>query len=166
MIKGGWGRDIASPTCVEVWQPDAPISPHITFPQKKIFKNCISKNILLTSLSRRCHSIWALAKAQGSQDSFFCNLIDNLSHKNSSKGLLKKTHNFFPKGSTLRGVFSLTHLLWTLEKFWQNQHNTTISFPSLFVFARKQLLQILFFLYEIKKKNIWTRKTRQPFCQW
>ena len=112
---------------------------------KKIFKNCISKNILLTSLSRRCHSIWALAKAQGSQDSFFCNLIDNLSHKNSSKGLLKKTHNFFPKGSTLRGVFSLTHLLWTLEKFWQNQHNTTISFPSLFVFARKQLLQILFF---------------------
>ena len=86
--------------------------------------------------------------------------------KTRQKVFLKRHTYFFPKGSTLRGVFSLTHLLWTLEKFWQNQHNTTISFPSLFVFARKQLLQILFFLYEIKKKNIWTRKTRQPFCQW
>ena len=43
LIKGG--RDIASPTCVEVWQPDAPISPHITFPQKKKYLKIVSQKI-------------------------------------------------------------------------------------------------------------------------
>ena len=83
LIKGGWGRDIASPTCVEVWQPDAPISPRHFL--KKIFKNCLKK-YLLTSLSRRCHSIWARFSCLGWLTNDFIRLL-------------------CIKGSTIRGVF-------------------------------------------------------------
>ena len=66
-----------------MWQPDAPISPRHFL--KKIFKNCLKK-YLLTSLSRRCHSIWARFSCLGWLTNDFIRLL-------------------CIKGSTIRGVF-------------------------------------------------------------
>ena len=124
LIKGGWGRDIASPTCVEVWQPDALISPHITFPQKKKkYLKIVSQKIFCWQVYQGDVIVFELwQKHKVHKILIFLQFDWQFISQKLVKRSFKKDTYFFSKGSTLRGVFSLLYLLWTLEKFWQNQH--------------------------------------------